>query len=280
MICTSSRRRALSFSSSPSRMAEKVESAAPRGPPPNAVPRHPQALERLGVCGGIGRALVSGGADHDVDGAAAGGPRGERAAAGDVRVVRMGVDSERARRRASSRDAVMAPRSLRPRSRRGSSGDSPSGLAPPPCSIARARARNRPPARIPCTHWRNAPLPPRRGSSGLPAPPGRAARFGPPGRATRPSARRLQPAPRAARGRRAVLAGGTGAGDHLAPVEGLPMADRLTTHSTAWFTRSTVVNRRVHERHSRRRRIASPCSTSRESTTRSSVAPHHGQRTT
>ena len=56
--------------------------------------------------------------------------------------------------------------------------------------------------------------------------------------------------------------------------------DRLTTQSTAWFRRSTVVNRRLHETHSRRRRMASPCSTSRESTTRSSVAPHHGQRTT
>ena len=51
--------------------------------------------------------------------------------------------------------------------------------------------------------------------------------------------------------------------------------ERFTTASTA---SSTVVNRRPHAVHDRRRRIAWPSSTSRESTTRESACRQNGHR--
>ena len=54
---------------------------------------------------------------------------------------------------------------------------------------------------------------------------------------------------------------------------------RLTTQSGTSSTRSNVVNRRLQPRHSRRRRMAPPSSAIRESTTRSSSTAHHGHRT-
>ena len=55
--------------------------------------------------------------------------------------------------------------------------------------------------------------------------------------------------------------------------------DRLSTVNPADSARSNVVNRVPHARHSRRRRMATPSSDWRESTTFESRWPHEAQRT-